>query len=752
MKRRTVNGLGWLVCVSLGAVSLGATASFDALAQRVAPKKFLPPVFKVEPLAPETKRVPKPLQAKTFEVKDATGKHVFSVSVQASGYIDQRLLDYLAGALRVLPVDPKSKSAQQLGSAAGQAGKPDPTSDELALSLRAVSAGTQLAGFWWSWPAGFKLVRTGVIRVERELRDLVLKSPGVRFIPGAPVVMRLRSNPTGAFTTLKGTLKCEAPNTVDTQNLTRVAPVVSPLGFLKVKIGDVPATTNANGELQVPPGRYGAGTYELELQWDSTVTTGSLSSGLQVVDEVLNPRSETVTRVSGTSSGTTVDLGTITVSSVDCELWRLGVKVLDTYHSSNHRTPPAGRLRMKRWSNIHFGTPYTFYDYIVLATNFTTQDAYTNEWWRRATIFHEFGHSVRHVADGGEAHWHWDNFRWAYARNHSGCEIYNVQEAFNEGWAGYWHLANMPTEAKGMCAGRACTDATCVSDPNLDWNEDLIAQRLNVLGGASSRDLMVQVLERNPGEIHSMREFEVKYCLLAAAGNPHCRADRTPVRPAPRACPPDFHDDGATCRLDNIRAKPSYGRGVGVIPKNCGAGKEYDAGLCYQTCRAGFGGVGPVCWQHCPNGMRDDGAFCAKPAPYGRGGGYPWQFGDTPFSLDGARNRCVRDHGQCEQNGLLYYPKCRAGFHAVGCCICSPDCPAGMPDIGVSCAKQSSGRGVGTVPTSCQGGMQYDAGLCYTPCRSGYSGVGPVCWGKCDAGYADHGATCYKDPNVLVKY
>jgi hypothetical protein len=75
-----------------------------------------------------------------------------------------------------------------------------------------------------------------------------------------------------------------------------------------------------------------------------------------------------------------------------------------------------------------------------------------------------------------------------------------------------------------------------------------------------------------------------------------------------------------------------------------------------------------------------------------------------------------------------------------------------MADIGVSCAKQSYGRGGGGVPTSCQGGKQYDAGLCYTPCRSGFHGVGPVCWGECPAGFADHGATCYEDPNILVKY
>ncbi len=44
------------------------------------------------------------------------------------------------------------------------------------------------------------------------------------------------------------------------------------------------------------------------------------------------------------------------------------------------------------------------------------------------------------------------------------------------------------------------------------------------------------------------------------------------------------------------------------------------------------------------------------------------------------------------------YPKCQSGFHAVGCCVCSPTCPDGMNDIGISCGKNSYGRGVGVSP------------------------------------------------------
>jgi hypothetical protein len=99
-----------------------------------------------------------------------------------------------------------------------------------------------------------------------------------------------------------------------------------------------------------------------------------------------------------------------------------------------------------------------------------------------------------------------------------------------------------------------------------------------------------------------------------------------------------------------------------------------------------------VCWQNCPGGFRDDGAFCAKPGPYGRGAGYAlWDEG-----------KCRRQNGACEKSGLIWYPKCRAGFHPVGCCVCSPDCVNGMKDIGVSCAKGSYGRGVGEALKSAQ--------------------------------------------------
>ena len=81
-----------------------------------------------------------------------------------------------------------------------------------------------------------------------------------------------------------------------------------------------------------------------------------------------------------------------------------------------------------------------------------------------------------------------------------------------------------------------------------------------------------------------------------------------------------------------------------------------------------------------------------------------------------------------KRTGLLVYPKCRANFQAVGCCVCSPDCPGGMTDIGVSCQKPSHGRGVGVPIHACADDKEKDGLLCYPKCKQGFHGVGPVCW------------------------
>ena len=191
--------------------------------------------------------------------------------------------------------------------------------------------------------------------------------------------------------------------------------------------------------------------------------------------------------------------------------------------------------------------------------------------------------------------------------------------------------------------------------------------------------------------------------------------------------------------ISNFCWKNSYGRGAGKPLTQCSGNLQKSGALCYPKCKSGYTGVGPVCWQKCPSGFRNDGAFCAKPKSYGRGAGFPWKFGDA-MNDKGMRKRCEKRHGKgkCEKHGAIFYPKCRHGFHAVGCCVCSPNCVAGQKDIGVSCAKKSYGRGIGK-PLKCASGLEQNGALCYKKCKAKYTGVGPVCWGQPPRGWVNCG-------------
>lgn len=204
--------------------------------------------------------------------------------------------------------------------------------------------------------------------------------------------------------------------------------------------------------------------------------------------------------------------------------------------------------------------------------------------------------------------------------------------------------------------------------------------------------------------------------------------------------------------------KRSSGRGIGrPLTTICDDGEEKYGALCYPQCRNGYGSVGCCICRHknCPPEFKDDGvATCIKPKPYGRGAGYPWKFGDG-LNSNGMFRRCEGNHGtgNCEKSGLIVYPKCRNGFHAVGCCICSPNCPNGMPDIGISCGKASYGRGGGVSRLKCAEDKEEDAALCYNQCSDGWHGVGPVCWQNCpDSTPHSCGIMCTENKSTCITH
>ncbi|MGZ8184634.1 MAG: metallophosphoesterase [Methylobacter sp.] len=221
----------------------------------------------------------------------------------------------------------------------------------------------------------------------------------------------------------------------------------------------------------------------------------------------------------------------------------------------------------------------------------------------------------------------------------------------------------------------------------------------------------------------------------AALCYPKCNSGYSGVGPVCwEKCPSGYDDIGAACVY--IYAKESTARGAGIIPTGCPAGQENNAALCYPKCDAGYSGVGPVCWQQCPSGFTDTGVACTKivtQTSYGRG------VGTIPTSCGAGK----------ENDGGLCYPQCKAGYHGVGP-VCWESCKSGYRDDPASCYKNiidwywkdSYGRGVGSIPSSCPAGKENQAGLCYTLCSSGYTGEGPVCWQTCPSGSIDTGAFC----------
>ena len=183
--------------------------------------------------------------------------------------------------------------------------------------------------------------------------------------------------------------------------------------------------------------------------------------------------------------------------------------------------------------------------------------------------------------------------------------------------------------------------------------------------------------------------------------------------------------------------KPTYGRGVGTIPGECGAGQNKESGLCYTACPAGSTGVLTACHQNCPQGFGSVTAIdvsCSKPAKFPR----------AAYPLAAGQAQCIAaSEGRgCEQIGTALYVKPPAGFACEGP-ICQASCPLGMADAGAACRKKPAlARGVGTIP-QCGSGAEPQVGLCYKSCNAGFGGAGPVCWGQCPASQpVDCGAMC----------
>jgi hypothetical protein len=638
------------------------------------------------------------LVEKTFERKEASGPQTFTVRLRATRKVAPALLEALERDLTIHRAETgegqrRAASKEELGFWRDRPLPLDPGRAEVQVELTPTGPGLDPHEWIYTWNDFFRIARPGVLEVSPNAAKAPSRSRARRDDDIGVVHQALHGAPHATV----GTLLCG----------TTPVPFVKVVAAGRSSFSREDGTFTIDGELPGIPGT-------LFMAYDGQVplVAGATSptARLQIFDDFHFTRNDRVDRMP-TVSGETASFGSVTMPGTDCVLWLQGIRVLRHYFGVAGVAPPAGQLRVKRWSAVFMSAgaaPHTFYDYIVAPTDLATRTGMAR------TFAHEFGHSVHHVADGSQSHWDWDNFRFIYGRVHDGGQVTNKGFVFNEGWSNYW--SSVVVGGAVPVAGGAPGDPTFT-----DFNEDLVGQRLMTLSAPVGHAFMVDLLRNNPGVIHTLSQFEQRYCAAAPPGNPFCSGGR-PVRALP-SCPAGYNDDGLTCRLVNIVGKPSSGRGVGTVPSNCGSGREFDAGLCYPLCPSGFSGVGPVCWQRCPSDHHDDGAFCRRDA-----------------HIFGSNN-----------DACPWYDKCGLTF-AKGCSVC----PAGYHNDGCTCrrdvhiiAKATRGRGVGTVPNGCSPGLQYDAGLCYAPCPAGFRGVGPVCWGGCPTGFADHGATCYRDPNVF---
>ena len=176
----------------------------------------------------------------------------------------------------------------------------------------------------------------------------------------------------------------------------------------------------------------------------------------------------------------------------------------------------------------------------------------------------------------------------------------------------------------------------------------------------------------------------------------------------PTPTPTPTPSKSATCY------KKAYYRGRGNGLYRCNADEDQSLNWCFKKCEAGFSGFGSACLADCPKNWRAMAGFCLKPIGYNRGVGQ-WTKCDN-----------------CEKYGLLWYPKCRSGYHSSMQFYCKLDCPKGWEDMVSMCKKPTKSRGLGH-GMYC-GENQTQVGLwCWNKCQPGYTGLGPLCLADCPA-------------------
>ena len=222
------------------------------------------------------------------------------------------------------------------------------------------------------------------------------------------------------------------------------------------------------------------------------------------------------------------DYGNIVFStpgqSHKCAIWNGVHKANERFRAEIGTDPPSHGVELEA-DAVTAGVPFTPGTSILWPGGFPVGYAGGGD---DSITRHEYGHVIRHGYDGDFGHFLGDVVTYNYLQNHETCNHTNGGFAFNEGWAEFWAEEFWPAP-------------DCGRPGDMETEGDVAAalQELmeNCAGG--QRKVMVEVLQRNPGTIHSFDQFK------AALGCPlpklfpvtAVRAELAPLAPPPEVSP-----------------------------------------------------------------------------------------------------------------------------------------------------------------------------------------------------------------------
>jgi len=236
-----------------------------------------------------------------------------------------------------------------------------------------------------------------------------------------------------------------------------------------------------------------------------------------------------------------VDLGVTEVSrdggkgAPQCAVWQGGRAAWQEYMRATGQRPLIGehgnyQIVMEStdsgivWTSrdtTHWEIGYSPGEYAnVLAPDNPEQLSYSDLFELYGTSVHEFGHALRHTADGTDNHFNWDATRFLYAHTHEHCQSYpkgyawNDGYGFNEGWSDYWQGTDLSL-LQGCVTGGM--------DPKNFQQEGAVALDLDTLEGSLGTCAGIPTNVR--GDDLKRQRRGLMFGVLAGAGHEKVHSD-----------------------------------------------------------------------------------------------------------------------------------------------------------------------------------------------------------------------------------